>query len=137
MLIGRRVVLIRSLLPCPALFWSNLIYLTLLCSCLVLCFVLLYCVLFCSVLPCHFLSRVVSCCTDSYRIVSVFYCSILYAILRHAPLCFMCYTAQCTLYSFLRRLCVEALPYCSVLVYPLKYIIIHQIYHAPWCVRNP
>ena len=92
--------------------------------------------LFCSVLPCHFLSRVVSCCTDTYRIVSAFYCSIIYAILRNAPLWGVCYTAQYTLYSFLRLLCFKALPYCSVLVYPLKYIIIHKIYHAPWCVRS-
>jgi hypothetical protein len=94
-------------------------------------------ILFRSVLLCHFLSRVASCCTDSYRIVSAFYCSVLYAILRNAPLWCVCYTAQCTLHSFLRLLCFEALPYCSVLVYQLKYNTIHQIYHAPWCVRIP
>jgi hypothetical protein len=142
MLIGRRIVLIRSLLPCSCLVWSNLICFALLLSYVLFCLtlfnsVLYYSVLFRSVLLCHFLSRVVSCCTDSYRIVSASYCSILYSILRNAPLWCVCYTAQCTLYSFLRLLCSEALPYCSVLVYPLKYYNIHQIYHAPWCVRIP
>jgi hypothetical protein len=145
MLIGRRIVLIRSLLPCSCLVWSNLI-----CFALLLCYVLfcltplssvLYCtVLFCSVLFCSTLSLLVSCCVMLYwldRIVSASYCSILYAILRNAPLWCVCYTAQCTLYSFLRLLCSEALPYCSVLVYPLTYNTIHQIYHAPWCVRIP
>ena len=130
MLIGRRrVVLIRSLLSCSCLVWF-----------VILCTILSYCVLFSSllfrsavfysVLFCSALSRVVSCCTDSYCIVSEFYCSILYAILRNAPLWCVCYTAQCILHSFPRLLCSEALPYCGVLVYPLKYNNIHQI-----CVR--
>jgi hypothetical protein len=60
--------------------------LALLLSYIMFCLTLLYSLLFCSVLLCHFLSRVASCCTDSYCLVSAFYCSILYAILRNAPL---------------------------------------------------
>jgi hypothetical protein len=60
--------------------------LALLLSYVMFCLILFYYLLFYSILPCHFVSRGVSCCTDSYRIVSVFYCSILYAILRNAPL---------------------------------------------------
>ena len=60
--------------------------LALLLTYVIFCLTLFHSLLFYSVLLCHFLSRVVSCCTDSYRIVSVFYCSILYAILRNAPL---------------------------------------------------
>ena len=50
------------------------------------CLPLFYSLLFYSVLLCHFLSRVASYCTDSYCLVSAFYCSIFYAILRNAPL---------------------------------------------------
>jgi hypothetical protein len=53
---------------------------------LLLSYVIFCLTLFYSVLPCHFLSRVASCCTDSYCIVSAFYCSILSSILRSAPL---------------------------------------------------
>jgi hypothetical protein len=60
--------------------------LALLLSYIMFCLTLLYSLLFYSVLLCHFLSRVASCCTDSYCLVSAFYCSILYAILRNAPL---------------------------------------------------
>jgi hypothetical protein len=117
--------LIRSLLPC---------------SCLILCSVLLCYTLFCSILFCFVTSCLVLHHVVLTRIAlflrfTVPYFMPFYAM-RHCDVT-LCYTAQCTLHSFLRLLFSEALPYCSVLVYPLKNNNIHQIYHAPWCVRNP
>jgi hypothetical protein len=112
--------------------------LALLLSYIIFCLTLLYSLLFYSVLRCHFLSRVASCCMDCIALFLRFtvpYSMPFYAM-RHCDVT-LCYTAQCTLHSFLHLLCSEALPYYSVLVYPLKYNNIHQIYHAPWCVRNP
>jgi hypothetical protein len=108
--------LIRSLLPC---------------SCLILCSVLLCYILFCSILFCFVTSCLVLHHVVLTRIAlflrfTVPYFMPFYAM-RHCDVT-LCYTAQCTLHSFLRLLISEALPYCSVLVYPLKYNNIHQIY---------
>jgi hypothetical protein len=59
------------------------------CPALVLYYILSYFVLFSSVLFCSALSLLVPCCImlyGLYCVVSAFYCSILYAILRNAPL---------------------------------------------------
>ena len=109
MLIGRRVVLIRSLLPCSCLIWF-----------VILCTILSYCVLFClnlfysllfrsaifySVLFCSALSLLVSCCIMLYWLVSHCFCVLLFHALCHSTQCAIvmlhCVTvhnAQCTLY---------------------------------------
>ena len=119
MLIGReRVVLIRSLLSC---------------TCLMLCSVLLCSILFCSILFCFVTSCLVLHHIVLTRIALFLRFTVPYSMpfyaMRHCDVT-LCYTAQYTHHSFLRLLCFEALPYCGVLVYPLKYNNIHQI-----CVR--
>ena len=76
-------------LPCS--FLVNLIYLTLLCSCLVLWSVLLYCVLFCSALYCLVTSCLVLCHAVLTRIALFLYFTVPYSMpfyaMRHCALC--------------------------------------------------